>query len=128
MTIRLYNHNQDYDTICRWFAAWGWPAIPQESLPKIGAINDIAAAWLYQTDSDIALIEWFVTDKDAKDNREEAKQDIISFLTVAANRMGFKNVLTFIRNPNLIRSFEKNGFFITDNNVKIMTKGVSSCL
>lgn len=124
--IRLYTE-KDYPIVKKWFESWGWPAIPESSLPSIGAINDIAAAWLYQTDSDIALVEWFVTDRSAKDGREEAKQEIIDFLTKTAERLGFNTALTFVRNPNLIASFGNNGFVNADNNVKIMIKELTPC-
>jgi hypothetical protein len=121
--VRLYEPS-DYETVKAWWIEWGWQPVPEASLPQIGAIIDgKAAAWLYQTDSNLAIIDWFITSKD-KEGREEAKQTIIEGLTNAARRLGYGAVITFVRNPHLIKSFEHCGFTGRDDGITNLGKAL----
>lgn len=110
MSLRLYRPG-DYPTVKQWWEEWGWQPVPEHALPPVGAlVEDIACAWLYRTDSSIAIIDWFVTNKQARDGRQEAKAAIIHALSDIARHQGFQSVITFVRNPHLLKSFEDAGF------------------
>lgn len=121
--MRLYTQ-ADYPAVCEWWQAWGWQPVPEHALPKIGAIIDgRAAAWLYQTDSSIAIIDWFITSKE-KTGREEAKRAIIEGLSGIAKEQEYKAIMTFLRHPSLIKTHKESGFCVTDNNVCILTRSL----
>lgn len=114
--MRLYQPS-DYETVKQWWIDWNWQPVPEHALPNIGAIIDgKAAAWLYQTDSSIAIIDWFISSKD-KEGREEAKIAIIEGLSGIAKELGYQSVITFARNPHLIKTFENCGFHGRDDNL-----------
>ena len=58
---------EDYPEVSKWFTQRKWPRSPKLShLPATGWIVEkdekrLAAAWLYLTNSDMALLEWSVT-------------------------------------------------------------------
>ena len=112
--IRQYTP-ADYRMVCKWWKAWEWDCLPESSLPQTGAIasdgkHDICAAWLYRTDSDLALLEWFISNKDALENRKEAITAVIDYLCEQAHRMGVRTVISLAQNQHLLKALERQGF------------------
>lgn len=121
--VRLYKP-EDYETVAGWWKEWGWPPILEGHLPKIGVIVDgKAAAWLYQTDSDVAFLEWFVTSKE-REGREEAKSAVIQALTGIAKELGYKSVFSFVRNQHLIKTFQRNDYELCDEQMSILVRNI----
>ena len=54
-----------YDEIKSWWESWNFPTIPLVSLPDFGIMisneeKNICNAWLYETNSNILLLEWIM--------------------------------------------------------------------
>ena len=122
--IRLYTPS-DYATVCGWWDEWGWPRIPQSSLPRIGAITEAACAWLYQTDSDCALIEWYITNPRLRKNeRKGIIEPIVEQLCKTAKTLGYSNVISMVRNPHLLKTLNGVGFAPEDRNMTLTVRSL----
>tara|TARA_B100001287_G_C22667606_1_gene523632 strand:- start:480 stop:968 length:489 start_codon:yes stop_codon:yes gene_type:complete len=68
---RLWNLDNDYDTLVKWWKDWNFGKVPLEVLPPLGIMieNDngpICAAGLYVgTGTKFCIMEWLVKDKNA---------------------------------------------------------------
>lgn len=122
--VRLYTRD-DYKTVCEWWDAWGWPRIPESSLPRIGAINESACAWMYQTDSDCALIEWYITNPALrKEKRQGILEPIVEQLCKTAKTLGYSNVMSMVRNPHLLKRLDALGFMPEDKNMTLTVRSL----
>src|SRR5688572_16264398 len=88
MLARPYTE-QDYPMVCQWWDDWKWPRIPESSLPQVGVVvenegSPVCAAWIYRTDSDTCLVEWFISDRTAS---KERRKGTIEHLIGAAKHM-----------------------------------------
>ena len=107
---------QDYDMLCEWWGAWEWPALPMSFLPETGIIvsnggEDVAAAFLYKTDSCVCWAENFVSNKDAKrENRKGSIEYLIEVLTKEAKESGFSLMMSSIQHKGLIDKLIKGGY------------------
>lgn len=86
---------EHYAQVKGWWEAYGQPVIPEASLPKVGFIvQGLAAGFLYQTDSDLALAENFITDPVSYwADRSAALDAILEAITAYATQSGFRHVL-----------------------------------
>jgi hypothetical protein len=114
ISVRMFKE-EDYAQIVKWWEWWKWQAVPLDHLPKIGAIVsfndvDVCAGWLYQTDSKIALLEWVVSNPQAKQGRGECLSALIDELCVAAKSLGFDSVITIAKNAHLLKRLQDHGF------------------
>lgn len=111
----------DYDKFVEWWKFWKFPPPPKNLLPAngLGGLKltneegiDVAVAFLYETNSDIAWLEFLVLNPNIKDKnqREEAKKEIIYYLTLHAEQKGYKAVFSSVKQKSLIDSFVKNGY------------------
>lgn len=121
MNLRLYTP-ADYSLVCEWWRRWKWDCLPESSLPDIGVIVDVdgvdtCAAWLVETNCDLAMIEWFISNPAARKNRREALSLAVHFLMDIAKSKGFAAVVSTVRNPHLIRSLESMGFEGSETNM-----------
>lgn len=120
--VRLYQKS-DYPTVCQWWDEWKWPRIPEDSLPRIGAITENACAWLYQTDSDVCLIEWYITNpRLRKEQRAGILEPIVEQLCKTAKALGYQNVMSMVRNPHLIKRLNGINFSSEDENMTLMVR------
>lgn len=88
--VRDYDY-KDYNQISSWFHAWGIKPIPEEMLPKLGAIVDsVAVGFLYQTDSDMAVLDSYLSNPKAeKEDKNLALDAITDLLITKAKQLGF---------------------------------------
>lgn len=120
MKARLYTPD-DYPMVCKWWESWGWPCIPEESLPSIGVVIEsdntpVSAAWIYRTDSNMCLLEWFISSKETtKQQRKGSVEALIKASTEMAKSLGFSRVFCSVRNANLMKKLENSGFAKTEN-------------
>lgn len=110
----------DHSMLSEWWKDHGWPTIPLSFLPKLGIVVYVnfipcAIGFLYTTNSDIAIMEWIVTNKKASAfDRSSALDTLIEELTHRAKEAGFKAVMTFLRHPRLMDRVAGHGFLKTD--------------
>jgi hypothetical protein len=128
-TIRIIDLETDYDMLVAWWNGHGWTALPKGALNTLGAICEVdgvptAAAFLIMSNSmGVAMIEWLVTDPDAKVRAAYlAIPTVTAFLESEAARMGYGVLLTACRQPSLVRMYQRCGFTVTDTGVTHMIK------
>ena len=107
MEYRYYQAT-DHLMIAKWWESWGWDVLPEMALPTTGIIvtnegEDIAAVFLYKTDSCVCWAEHFVVNKGAS---REARKGGIDFLikTVMeeAKSQGFAIMMASMQHDGLI--------------------------
>lgn len=111
MRARLHTEN-DLETLNHWYKGHGGTGIDAGCLPKIGIIvEDIAAGFLYRTDSDIAFLDNFVSNPNAKPREVyRAINFILEHLTQAAVEMGYKRMFGFTKKDSMHRRAVDAGF------------------
>ena len=65
---------EDFISISKWYRDWGQKAIPIEFFPRNGLIIsnqgvDVAALFVYATDSNICMVENLITNKNYKEKK-----------------------------------------------------------
>jgi hypothetical protein len=120
--LRVFDVENDYPMLTEWWKGWNWPPVPLECLPKLGLIvGDCAAGFLYESDSNIAWLEWIISDPTAeKIMRSRAVDAVIGALWVQARARGFKKLFTSTNSPSLEKRLESRGFQVTDRNVTFL--------
>lgn len=85
---------EDYAEIVAWHEARGLSAPPVEALPQLGCISPgVAAGFLYQTDSIIAVLDVYISNPAAPPEVRDTALDIITLkLLNKARHLGFKYV------------------------------------
>jgi hypothetical protein len=121
MVVRMFT-DSDYEMVCGWWKSWGWPSIPLSTLSKTGIIVEnevpVCAAWVYQTDSDTCLIEWFISNKSAtKAQRAGCLEVLIDACKDIAKTMGYAKAFCSVRNQNLIKKLEAAGIHAGEDNM-----------
>jgi hypothetical protein len=121
MDIRIAEHT-DYETLKNWWGFWRFPAPSIPSLPqyKQGSFNgliashngkDLAAGFLYETNSAMCWIEYIVTNpKTSSEEREEAILKVLEELSSSARELGYLAIFSSLKNENLINKYKKIGF------------------
>lgn len=72
----------DHAELSNWWTAHNLPIIPPNALPVVGfMVQGVAAGFLYQTDSDVALVENFISNPASHwDDRQTALDSITQHL------------------------------------------------
>jgi hypothetical protein len=113
--IRQYTE-KDYDLLKSWWNAHNWKEVPSSSLPACGYIvNNVCAGFLYLTNSDMALLEWVVSDPNSKaDLRDQSLDLLLAVLTEEAKLNGVKFIFTATRHPKLQERYKNHKFLEAD--------------
>ncbi len=111
MNIRSFNP-LDLDEMNRWYDLRGEPSIKIEMIPRLGfLVPGVAAGFLYQTDSSMALVEGFVSNPEALLwKRAKALHMILEALTSAAQGFGFKLVVGSSKRTGPVSLTLRQGF------------------
>lgn len=114
MEYRYYK-SEDHPMIAKWWEAWGWAVLPPVALPATGIIvsnrgEDVAAVFLYKTDSCVCWAEHFVVNKAAS---REARKGGVDFLIKAvmdeAKMQGFMMMMSSMQHTGLISKMIEAG-------------------
>jgi hypothetical protein len=124
MKIKVFT-SEDYDTVMGWFKEWDWPTIPPESLPPGGFVmfdethpEGVCAAWVYFTDSNLAWLEWVVSNKKAdKMTRKQGLDELVKACVDYAKMRGAKAVFSSCKNESLKDRYKRLGALETDQGV-----------
>ena len=120
MNIRTFN-KEDYSIVHNWWTKQQWTPVPEDMLSSTGFIvtkddgEEVAAAWVYITNSPIFLIEWMVGNPDLD---WEERQDGINMLLdecsnwCKAHGAGF--MLTMTNKDRFIDKLKDNDFKVSD--------------
>jgi hypothetical protein len=108
---------EDLETINKWWDAWPkWERPPENFLPDSGLVVEskeqmITAAFIYLTNSKVALLEWFISDpKYREDNRQLAIELIITGAEEMLKTMDYKYLFSITSHEKLIKTQQKLGW------------------
>lgn len=109
--IRLF-HQADLESVNRWYAARGDPALPITMLPEIGIIEeDTAAGFLYRTDAPaMAMLDSFVSNPEAPLRaRATALREIAQRLIELAGAGGIRHIMALCKSRGIERLASRMG-------------------
>ena len=114
--LKQFNSDEHYEILTDWWKKQDWTPVPIDGLSKTGLVaynedEPLAAAFLYDTDSAWALLEWIVGNPDSeKKIKREAIGKIIDGLVVFAQLKNKKYIHTVTRHKGLLKIYEDHGF------------------
>lgn len=113
--IRDYT-KEDYATLCEWWKSKDFTPPPEELLPATGYVcNEIAAGFLYLTNSPIAWAEWIVGNPEVdKEARSIALDELINHVCCAAKKAGSIVVFSSSNNAHFMKRLTTLGFVVGD--------------
>jgi hypothetical protein len=126
MQYRLWNLENDYDTLVQWWTDWKFGVVPKECLPPDGIIveedgKSICAGGLYiGVGTQFAFMEWIVTDQQA-DKRavHKALKMCINAIMELAKSKGMKLVYTATKEKELHKRYVKfHNMILAETGVK----------
>lgn len=114
--LKQFKADEHYEILTEWWEKQDWAPVPVAGLPATGLIaykgnEPLAAAFLYDTDSAWALLEWIVGNPDSdKQDKRKAIGQIIDGLVVFAELKKKKFIHTVTRHKGLLKIYENHGF------------------
>lgn len=111
--------DSDYPKLLGWWKYFRFPSPTKEYLPENGTGGimvmkddiDIAAGFIFFTNSKIVWIEFIVSNPEYKEkNRVEAIRFLIDSLGSIAKSKGFKVAFTTVQNENLVNRHIECGY------------------
>jgi hypothetical protein len=114
----------DWNELPSWWKWWRWPEVSRDTLPLNGlggimvykdGIN-IAAGFLYLSNSKVAWLDWIVSNPEYKDkDRKEALELLINTLEEVAKQQGYSVIITITKSKHLIDTHKKLGYTVDTN-------------
>ena len=134
MQSRLWNVEQDYNTLVKWWADWEFGTVPKECLPPDGIMVEIdskpiCAGGLYiGVGTQFAFMEWIVTDQRAdKKSVHKALKMCIDAIMELAKSKGMRLVYTATKEKGLHKRYVKyHNMTLTESNVKTFLRDLTS--
>jgi hypothetical protein len=121
---------KDYETLLEYWKFWRFPAPTRGMLPKdlsysfavIYEGNILSAGFLYVTPSEIAWLEFIISNPKIKDKeiRSNALYLLIDTICQVAKNMGFKSMFTSVKNENLIKKYADCGFIKGSTSIEMI--------
>ena len=132
--IKILKSNDYDDTLVKWWEDWGWTPPPKDFLPDGGKggmmIYDgetpVCAGFIYLTNSNVALIEFLVSNKEyrKKPHRKQAMGLLVETLTNISKNQGAKYCYSLLKHKSLMNTFESLGYVKGDSNTYEMIKNL----
>lgn len=130
--IRELNESDYEDVLVRWWKDWGWKKAPQKKfLPDNGkgglmvTLEDkpVCAGFIYfASNADVAWVEWIVSDRNIKENRDEALNYLLETLIGYCEELGVEYLFSNNNNQNLINKFLNLGFIKGSQTTELIKK------
>ena len=114
----------DWETLQEWWTKWNWPTVTNEMLPLNGCGGlmvykediPIVAGFLYLTNSNIAWMEWVISNKDYKGNdRKKALETLILELENIALSVGKNIIFSVSKSKSLINIHKELGYTVDES-------------
>ena len=121
----------DWDTLVTWWKWWRWPIMPRDFLPEDGTGGlmveknniPIIAGFLYETNSNVLILEWIVSNPKYKEqDRKKAVELLIEEVENKAEELGYKYMFSIGRSKHLIDTHEKLGWKVDKKSSHEITK------
>ncbi len=92
--IVSYQPELHKEQLMQWAKQWGWHPEVLEMFPPTGLIiENVCCAFLYETNSNVCIIEGFISNKEAdKSIKDKCLDDIVKALMVIGKEKGFKYI------------------------------------
>jgi hypothetical protein len=123
LTVRALQES-DWDILQEWWAKWDWPKVTKEMLPLNGCGGlivykgdiPVVAGFLYLTNSNIAWMEWIISNKDYKeDDRKKALEILILGLEDIALSVGKDIIFSVSKSKSLINIHKELGYTVDES-------------
>lgn len=123
LTVRALQES-DWDTLQEWWTKWNWPIVAKEMLPLNGCgglivykgDTPVVAGFLYLTNSNIAWMEWVISNKDYKENdRKKALEILILGLEDIALSVGKDMIFSVSKSKSLINIHKGLGYTVDES-------------
>lgn len=127
-SVRAIESGDYEDTLVKWWKDWGWEAPPKDFLPDTGVMVskgdvDVCAGFIYFTNSNVALTEFVVSNRDYKEkDRGEALDLLIDCISELAEENDYKYAHVILKNKSLLGRYKEAGYLESDTNVIEMIK------
>ena len=133
-TNKLFTRNlrdSDWDILVSWWKWWRWPIMPKDFLPENGTGGlvieknniPIVAGFLYETNSEVLILEWIVSNPEYKQtDRQDAVELLIKESENRAKDLGYKYMFSVGKNKHLINTHEKLGWDVDKRSSHEITK------
>jgi len=110
-----YNAEEHRDEVDAWCDGWRMQRFAPGWLPRTGVIvPGVACAWVYFTDSDLAIVENVISNPEStREARGEALASIQQTLESAARARGARYLLGQSGNSNLLERVLEYGYVVT---------------
>jgi len=114
----------DWNELPSWWKWWRWPDVSREILPLngLGGIMvykdniNIAAGFLYLTNSNVVWLDWIISNPEYKDkDRKQALELLINTLEEVAKQQGYSVIITITKSKHLIDTHKKLGYTMDEN-------------
>lgn len=120
--------NADVELLNGWLDGHGKPAnLTENELPAVGLIvDDVAAGFLYVTDSSVAFLENFVSNPKAPKRKvREAVDEIIKRLMIFAHEAGISRLVGLTTRKSMAKRAQAAGFQPTPGAYSLLTARVN---
>lgn len=136
LKVRVLTEN-DWETLCSWWLEWpDWKVHPTKEMLPLNGIggfmveNDnkpIVAGFLYLTNSNIAWLEWIISDPNYKEiNKRQAIELLITSAERAAKNQGKEVIFSVSRNKALLKMHKKLGYTVDKDPSYEITKNIKN--
>ena len=114
----------DWNILPSWWKWWRWPEANRDILPLngLGGIMvykdniNIAAGFLYLSNSKVAWLDWIVSNPEYKDkDRKQALELLINTLEEVAKQQGYSVIITITKSKHLVDTHKKMGYTVDTN-------------
>ena len=124
MNIRKLTES-DYKTLEKWWKAYGWETPPaKETLPDnatgglmvVNEGKEVAACFVYFTNSKTAWIAWHISDPNyRKDDRGKIMEALLQAAELTCMQQGIKCMLALGKSKSVIDRHKKLNWFVDEN-------------
>ena len=126
MIIETYNPEYHIDQLKEWFIQWEIHHSAFETLPTTGLIIDgICAIFMYETNSELCLIEHFISNRNCKAEARLKGLDLISDAMISfAKSKGYKKMCLTTRHEKVIERCLIRGFKLSKHKYYSLNRSI----
>lgn len=124
MEVKPFELQKHYEEVQKWFSSWDWPMIPIDSIPENGVIIEgVCAGFLYLTDSNIAIFDFIVSNREVKDEYRDKCLDLLVDKAIErAKTLGRDTLLTYTNLKALEDRLTRHGYKVAERGMAIMIR------
>jgi hypothetical protein len=126
MQVRAVDLQKDYEKVANWWIDYGRPPVPARFLPDTGfIIDDLAACWVYKTNSIVVCLEPMIGNPNAnKTLRGQAVNRLFETVVKYSKEIGAEAVVALSAHPTLPAVAAQHGFTKIDSGQSVYYREV----